>query len=234
MLADNLRFTMSPAVPDLGVRGVYLVVSGLQNRPGDPEFETHKASVLARLAAAYGRPGFVQNDPVLAGFRDLHTRVGRSNRKYVASPEALVSRFVRTGAIPSVNLAVDIYNLVSLQTRLAIGAHDVAAIAGGVTLRLTTGEESFTPLGAPAPEPVFAGEYAYVDEANDVICRMEVIQVEKTKVGLETRDVFYIVQGNAHTPVAEVEQAAAELVALTKRFCGGQERILYLPSQGEN
>lgn len=229
MDASTIRFTVAPEVLALGVRGVYLVIAGLRNRETDAAFEKAKEETLTTLVEAYRQPGFIQNDPVLAGFRDLHTKVGRSNRKYVASPEALVARLVRTGTVPSVNLVVDIYNLVSLETRLALGAHNVAEIAGGVELRLTTGDEGFVPLGGSAPEPVFAGEYAYVDEANDVICRMEVLQVEKTKVGLEAADVFYIVQGNANTPAADVERAAEKLVTMTTRFCGGEPRVLYRP-----
>ncbi|MHB1004221.1 MAG: B3/B4 domain-containing protein [Chloroflexota bacterium] len=227
MEADKIAFHLAPEVERLDIVGAYFVVADLKNRPGDPDFEAFKQETLADVARAYaGSETNFATEPVLAGFRDLHTRIGRSNRKFVASSEALLGRFLRTGTLPSVNLLVDIYNLVSVKTRLSLGAHDVARIEGNVTLRLTTGDERFWPLGADAPQPVFPREYAYVDDANEVICRMEVLQVEKTKVGLDTREAFFIVQGNANTPPDYVLAAAAELGALVRRFCGGRERTL--------
>ncbi len=225
----DLGFTIAPEVLALGLSGVYLVIEGLENRPTDPAFDALLDAELPALRERYAVPEFIKTDPVLAGFRELHTRVGRSNRRFVASPEALLARFQRTGALPRVNLLVDIYNLVSLQTRLALGAHDVARIVGDVCLRLTDGSEGFHPLGAAEPEPVFPGEYAYCDAANDVLCRMEVLQVEKTKVTEATAAAFYIVQGNMHTPPTALHAAAEELIALTTRSCGGRARLLYPP-----
>lgn len=226
---SDLAFAISADVLALGLTGAYLTIAGVANRVGDVVFDALVEETLVDLREQYAVPGFVRDDLVLAGFRELHTRVGRSNRRFVASPEALVGRFVRTGALPRVNLLVDIYNLVSLKTRLALGAHDLAHVVGGVTLRLADGSEGFHPLGAPAPEPVFAGEYGYIDGANDVLCRMEVLQVEKTKVTLDTTAAFYIVQGNMHTPGIAVRAAADELIALTARFCGGAAHCLSAP-----
>lgn len=228
-LPAKLGFTIAPEVLALGLSGVYLVIEGFENRDSDPAFDALLDAELPALRDHYAAPGFIKADPVLAGFRELHARVGRSNRRFVASPEALLGRFQRTGALPRVNLLVDLYNLVSLKTRLALGAHDVARIDGDVCLRLTDGSEGFHPLGAPQPEPVFPGEYAYCDAANDVLCRMEVLQVEKTKVTEATTAAFYIVQGNLNTPADTLRAAAEELMALTTRFCGGVARIVYTP-----
>jgi DNA/RNA-binding domain of Phe-tRNA-synthetase-like protein len=226
----DLGFTIAPEALALGLSGVYLVIGGLENRATDPAFDALIDAELPALRERYAAPEFIKTDPVLAGFRELHTRVGRSNRRFVASPEALLGRFQRTGVLPRVNLLVDLYNFVSLKTRLALGAHDVAQIAGDVCLRLTDGSEGFHPLGAAAPEPVFPGEYAYCDAANDVLCRMEVLQVEKTKVTEATTAAFYIVQGNMNTPSTVLHAAVEELVALTTRFCGGSARLLYTPA----
>jgi DNA/RNA-binding domain of Phe-tRNA-synthetase-like protein len=155
--------------------------------------------------------------------------VGVSNRKNVASPENLLRWLLKNGELPALNVVVDIYNLVSVRTRLALGAHDMARVTGGITLRLTNGSEGFVPLGSAEAKAVRAGEYAYVDDGNDVLCRLEVRQVEKTKVGPGTTGCFYIVQGNAATPDALIREAAGEVIALTTRFCGGEARMLHAP-----
>ncbi|WP_096232156.1 hypothetical protein [Thermoanaerobacterium sp. RBIITD] len=90
-------------------------------------------------------------------------------------------------------------------------------------------DENYIPIGQDEPKPVKAGEYAYVDDANDIICRLEIRQVEKTKVTLDTKNCFYILQGNRATSKEYLEEAANRLINLTKRFLGGKEHILYIP-----
>jgi DNA/RNA-binding domain of Phe-tRNA-synthetase-like protein len=82
-------------------------------------------------------------------------------------------------------------------------------------------------LGATEPKQVRPGGYAYIDDGNEVICLLEVKQVEKTKATLETRDCLFIVQGNACTPWQTVREGADRLAAYLQRFCGGEVRYLY-------
>ena len=191
-------FTLAPEVASLGLVGDYYNIFGLKNVLKNDEFEKLKAKTLGGLKEKYTAETQT-NDPVLAGFRELHTKVGRSNKRFVSSPENLVGMFLRNGTIPSINLVVDIYNLVSLESRLALGAHDISKIDGNITLKITNGTEKFLPLGKTESEIVPSGEYSYVDDSNEVICRLEYRQVEKTKVTLDTRDCFFIIQGNAAT-----------------------------------
>ena len=230
---DSARFqTISLDVDEkvlaLGLTGVYFVMGDLRNRPNDSRFDQIRGEVMGSLASQVAAMDF-KEDPILAGFRDLHTAVGRSNRDNIASPENLLRLLRKNGDLPSINLLVDIYNLVSLKTRLALGAHDLAMVDGNIHLRLTTGKERFVPLGSAEAKPIHPGEYGYVDDADDIICRMEVRQVEKTKVGIGSTECFYIVQGNAATESSKVWSAAYELIELTKEFCGGNERILFGP-----
>lgn len=215
-----LEFHITEDVKALGVRGVFLRMSGISNKERDEEFEKYRIELAARLRAEFTTE-IINADPTLEGFRTLHTAVKRSNRNYPSAPEALISLLARRGVIPTINLAVDIYNCVSLETRLALGAHDVRRIEGNVSLRITDGTELFMPLGSIAPEIAGKGEYSYVDDGNDILCRMEYKQVEKTKVTLETTDCFYIVQGHAGTSKDLLQGAAAKLVSNTERYCGG-------------
>lgn len=71
-----------------------------------------------------------------------------------------------------------------------------------------------------------AGEYAYCDDGNEVICRMEARQVEKTKVQDKTTNVFFIVQGNEETPEDDIKSTAQRLAELITRFLGGRYEAL--------
>lgn len=215
------RFAIDPAVRALGVRGAFAVLEGLDNRVPPAVLDGYRAELLDRLRREIDAD-FIARDPVLAGFRALHDRIGRSNRRFPSSAEALASLFLRKGIVPAINPLVDLYNGVSLETRLSLGAHDLAKVRGAIELRLTTGVEPFVPLGATDPEPVGPGEYAYIDEDNRILCRLEHRQCEATKVTTDTTAGFYILQGNAVTEAAELEAALDRLVTLTTRFCGGR------------
>ncbi len=61
-----------------------------------------------------------------------------------------------------------VYNIISLESKLALGAHDMDCVLGNVTLRFTDGTEKFIPIGQDIPLPVNAHEYCYCDDANEV------------------------------------------------------------------
>ncbi|EKD78233.1 MAG: hypothetical protein ACD_41C00385G0003 [uncultured bacterium] len=209
----------------LGIKVYCFTIHNLHNRVAHPDFEIDRLTILKELLAKT-TAAVITNDPMLQGFRDLHTAVGKSNRRFVSSPENLLQTLLRTSTLPSINLLVDIYNLVSVQTHLALGAHDISQIAGHVALRLTNGTERYQALGKSQPEPVPAGEYAYIDDSNEIICRLECRQVEKTKITSETTGAFFIVQGNPNTTDSAITSGRNQLISLVQKYCGGTVALL--------
>lgn len=223
----NFDFTITKDVAELGVKGIYFLITGMKNSIENRTFEIFKKAEIDKLKYNLSLVTTESNENLL-GFRKLHDLVGRSNKTYVSSPENLLNYFLKNGDIPKINLIVDIYNLVSLKYLLALGAHDLGKIDGSVTLKLIKGDEKFIPLGQTLPKPIFAGDYCYVDDSNEIICYLETRQVEKTKITDATTEAFYIVQGNLNTKESYIKRAAFEVIDLTKRFCGGEEDILYI------
>jgi DNA/RNA-binding domain of Phe-tRNA-synthetase-like protein len=226
MSVNEIQFDIAAELIAQGLRGVYVVIRDVHNRAGNDDFEEYKQQ---RIKAVYNSlpANFVKSDPVLKGFRDLHTHFGFSNRNFPSAPEALFEFLLKFKQLPKVNLLVDVYNLVSVETRLALGAHDLAFVSGNIHLKPMTGQESYQPLGAPETKPVRAGGYSYIDDAGDVICMLDSKQVEKSRVTESTRDVFYIVQGNPATSQAYLLEGAKLLIRLTQKYCGGEAKIIY-------
>jgi DNA/RNA-binding domain of Phe-tRNA-synthetase-like protein len=224
----DVGFTIAEEARALGLQCAVFTLRNIDNRATDQAFEGMKTRLVQGILAELS-PAKIVTDPVLQGFRRLHEAVQCSNKKFVASPEALLKGLLQTGRLPRINLLVDIYNLVSVKTRLSLGAHDIAAVCGNIHLRLTTGEEHFWPLGSDIPKPVGRGEYAYVDDENNILCRLEVRQADRTKIRLDTTDCICIVQGNPVTEREYLRTTAEELTALMQSFCGGQARLLYAP-----
>ncbi|SRR6266496_2152830 len=218
---DELEFDVTNDVKQLGVKGAYFVL----------DFDPEKAN-LGKISSLLGetmqqirddRPD-LKEDQILTGFRDLHTTVGVSNRKHISSPENLIELILAGRNLPSINPIVDVYNIVSLQTRLALGAHDTDRLEGPIALRLTNGTEDFTPLGSPEKKVIGAGEYGYIDEGcNEVICRLETRQCEKTKVSGSSKTCFFIVEGNKNTEADYIKDAVTKLQALLVECCGANQ-----------
>jgi len=224
-MINDKNFFVADEINKLGLRGIYLLFTGLTNLESLPAFEQYERKMIQSILSGITEES-IDSDPILLGFRNLHTKVNKSNKKNVSSPENLYRLVMKRGVMPHVNLLVDIYNLISLKSKLALGAHDLQKIDGNISLRLTNGEETFIPLGADAPKPIDKGAYAYVDDSNEIICYLEVRQVEKTKVTLKTTNCFYIIQGNESTPPEYIERSVEELIDLTKKYCGGNATIL--------
>lgn len=223
----TVQFSLAPEVSALGVEVAILSIGGLRNRRQDPAFDAIFAVATTAMAASM-KAEDLACDPILRGFRDLHDAIKRSNNRFVAAPENLLRLLLQRRSAPRVNLLVDIYNLVSMRTRLALGAHDLVNLEGDVALRLARGGEKFHPLGIAAPTSVGPGEYGYFDAA-EVICRMEVRQAEKTKVTEDTTEAFFIMQGNRRTPPPVFREAIDDLVSLTAAYCGGEARLIRMP-----
>jgi len=226
---DELEFNVDDSTKQLGVTGAFFVMHFEPERadPGKVSRQLREAVQTIRTDT----PG-IQHDSVLSGFRDLHTAVGVSNRKHVASPENLIALVLAGRDLPSINPIVDVYNSVSLRTKLALGAHDVSRLQGPISLRFTNGTEQFTPLGAAERKAIGVGEYGYIDEgSSEIICRLETRQCEKTKVSPASQDCFFIVQGNPHTDADYIKAAVAKLQALLVECCGGRQtqKIYWLP-----
>jgi len=221
----KLTFQVTNDVLNLGVKILTAQISNVRNSKFNPDFEGYLKKELEEIKAFWNNKQY-KEDLVLQGFRDLHSKVGRSNREYSASPEVLLRLFLEKGRFPRINTVVDIYNLISLKTRLALGAHDISKVRGNITLRLTKGDETFIPLGKSEPVKVPAGEYSYIDDGNNIICRLEVLQVEPTKITLESKDIFLIVQGNPNTNNDYIKRGLDEVLKLIVKFCGGEFILL--------
>ena len=220
-----MDFYVEQAVLDAGVKILFAAVYGIDNHGESPEWAVYREKRLAELYTAYEALE-VHDDPILEGFNILHDRTGVKRRKNIPASENLIKLLKKNRGMFYINQAVDIYNLISLESKLALGAHNIDRVDGNITLRFTDGSERFVPIGQNEAIPVAAHEYSYCDDANEVLCRLEIRQVEKTKVDEEAQNIFYIVQGNDFTPDKLLMETGQRILELTRRYCGGRGEII--------
>ena len=130
------------------------------------------------------------SNPVVAGYMEMLGKVGRSALKNIQ----------RRGNIPRVNSIVDSYNLAALQSLLAIGAHDFRKVVFPLTFAVCGKEDTFLPI-ASTPKHVAATDFVYRD-TQGIMAWLDVRDSEQYKLDEQTRDVLFVIQGNAHTSVA--------------------------------
>ena len=220
-----MEFRVAKDVLDAGVKILFDVIEGIDNTTSSEEWNSFRNEKIKELLVRY-QDLDVHQGLILEGYNILHDNTGVRRRKNIPASENLIKLLRKHGGMNPINKAVDIYNIVSMDTKLALGAHNIDKVDGNVTLRFTDGTERFQPIGADGPIPIAAHEYSYIDDSNEVLCRLEIRQVLKTLVTEETTNIFYIVQGNATTSEEYLREGAQQIIDLTTKFCGGRGRIV--------
>lgn len=220
-----MEFKVSRDVLDAGVKILFIVIKSIDNKTPSEGWMEYRKGKISGLADRY-KDLDIHQDPILEGYNILHDNTGVRRRKNIPASENLIKLLRKHGDMNFINKAVDIYNIVSMDTKLALGAHDIDKVDGNVTLRFTNGSERFQPIGQEAPIPIAAHEYSYIDDSNEVLCRLEIRQVLKTLVDEDTTNVFYIVQGNEATTDDYLREGAQRIIDLTTKYCGGRGEIV--------
>lgn len=205
-----------------GLSAAALVARGVDNARARPELVAYRRAAGRRLAA-YWKNRSVSAHPCVREYRRAHEQFGAPGEP--PAPEKLITYVRRNRDFTASGAVVDCYNIVSARTLLSIGAHDLGKLAGAVTLRAATPQDAFTPLGETEPRPL-PGGYAYADSRGTVICRLDTLQCEQTKVTPESRDVAFFLQGNACLPAAVLLKGAWLLSEMVTTFCGGAVELV--------
>ena len=109
--------------------------------------------------------------PSLAAWRGAFRAFGIDPTQYRSAAEALLRRLTKKGDIPSINMLVDIGNLVSIRYALPIAMIDLRGVGDGLTVHFADGTETFTELDAAEPTHPDVGEVVFSDAQKQVAAR---------------------------------------------------------------
>lgn len=220
-----MEFLVEDKVKELGIKILGLKIENIDNKTSSAEFAKWRKEKITNLINEY-KDYDIKNDKVIEGFYELHNSVGVPRRKNLPASENLIKLLIKREELIEINKAVDIYNIISIESKLCLGAHDIDKISGNVTLKITDGKENFIPLGSEEAKPVGEGVYSFVDDDNDVICWLDIRQVDKTKVTEDSKNILYFIIGNKENTYEELEKIAHEIIDITTKFCGGSGQII--------
>ena len=160
--------------------------------------------------------------PHIASWRELYRSFGTKAGDYRPSAEALIRRCIKTGKLPHINNAVDLYNIVSVRHVIPMGGFDLDKVDGNIYLRFSQGDEEFIPLGPGTPETTYNGEVVYADDSRILTRRWNFRDAEATKITEETTNLVMFLDASSEIPVETVQLALAELESFYKKYCGGE------------
>ena len=212
-----MELYVEDAVKRLGIQVIYILIYNINNKKYDPDlkdtFIEYQKSLLHE--ESYNT---VRNHPYLIGYRDLHHQINIDSNQLLASPESMFKVLFEKRKLPSINSLVDCYNLISMQNKISIGAHDLCKINGNVTLRLTNGEEIFKSIGNEEGEKVSSGEYCYFDDTQEIICRLDCKQCNKTKITRRTKSSLIVIQGNKSISLNSLLLTSKSMINLISKY----------------
>jgi DNA/RNA-binding domain of Phe-tRNA-synthetase-like protein len=147
--------------------------------------------------------------PQIQALRRLYRRLGKDPTRYRGSAEALLRRIVHGKGLYPINTAVDVCNLVSVETRHAIGAYDLDKVRGPVSFRPATVGEVYEAIGRGALNleglPVFCDSLGPFGSPTS--------DSERTMITVESRHIAFVIVAStgAERLPEQVARTAAQL-----------------------
>jgi DNA/RNA-binding domain of Phe-tRNA-synthetase-like protein len=226
---EEMTFSVAQECFGLGLRSEAIVFRNVRVQASGSDQRAEIIKEAAEVRARFANAKAVRRDPLVASFQSILRQVGANSSTVRPSVERLLTFALKHGDLPAINNLVDAYNVASIRSGCSLGAHDLDLLMPPVLLRLLDGSESFTPLGSDQQVPVTAGEFGYVDAANRLLCRLDVLQADLTKVTEATVNALVIVEGTVAHPPQILRKAFDDVIELVTRHCGGVAEIVSFP-----
>lgn len=144
-------------------------------------------------------------------------KVGIDPEKHPVSVKALLKRIQDQKEIRSINPLVDLYNSITIDTLIPMGAYNLDTVKGDITLGYANGTEIYHPLGKKELEKAEKGEFLFMDE-KEAMCRYWVCKQGKTHaISPYTKNIIFRVEAICQTD-KEFKDAMASLAKEIKKY----------------
>lgn len=140
LIDDSLRAALPGAV-----LGVLACTADVAESPAGQlaEFD----ALTEKLSAQYKELADVAKNPHVAATREAYKALGKDPSKYRNSAEAMLRRIAKKNGLYRVNNAVDINNMISVESGYSLGSYDLSAVRGQIVWKRTPGGEKYKGIG---------------------------------------------------------------------------------------
>lgn len=104
-------------------------------------------SLIARMAEKYPDLPCVAQNPHIAATREAYKTLGKDPSKYRNSAEAMLRRIAKGNGLYRINNAVDVNNMISVESGYSLGSYDLAAVRGQIVWKRTPDGEKYKGIG---------------------------------------------------------------------------------------
>lgn len=222
-------FCVTTGCRELGLRAAAMLLSEVCIAPAPADLRLQIEQQAGDIQRQFETAAHIRRLDALVAVTDILKHVHVKPRRFPPSSQKLMEYAWKRGTLPAINNLVDIYNLISIRSALSLGAHDLDQIDCPVQLRLFEGTEHFQPLGQTQPQPVVPGEFGYVDGQDRVLCRLDSLQADFSKVTNRTHRVMLIIETTSHRDDSSLTEAIDQLEHLLGHYCQARIDALIWP-----
>jgi DNA/RNA-binding domain of Phe-tRNA-synthetase-like protein len=207
--------------PDLNVLTFH--IEGVHVQKRDSELEKFKVEVMRQVRDDYSLDS-VKDQPTFRAYRDFFWSIKIDPTKIRPAAEALIRRILAGKTLPCINTLVDVYNLASIKSRIALATFDADQLEGDLLMRFAEEGEQFYGIGMEKPLILKGGEIVISDKEK-LVAVYPYRDADNTKVTDKTENITVVVCGVPSIPKQDLENAYQVTVEYIKRFCGGEKGI---------
>jgi DNA/RNA-binding domain of Phe-tRNA-synthetase-like protein len=162
----------------------------------------------------------VKDEPLFRAYRDFFWRVGVDPTKTRPASEALVRRILAGKMLPTINTAVDAYNLASVRTGIPIAAFDADTLGGDISMQFAEEGEEFLGIGMATPVMLHKNQVILTDKG-EIIAIYPYRDSDTTKITLATKMVHIVACGVPKVEREKVYSAYELAVAYLQEYASG-------------
>ncbi|MDD1707221.1 MAG: hypothetical protein LUO81_03395 [Methanoregulaceae archaeon] len=181
--------------------------------------EVLKREIIKEIKSRYSLEQ-VKDEPLFRAYRDFFWSVGVDPTKTRPASEALVRRILSGGKLPTINTAVDAYNLASARSGIPIAAFDVDTLIGDLTMRFARDGELFLGIGMGKPL-MLQEKQVIVTDSENIIAIYPYRDSDATKVTMDTRNIRILICGVPRVEKERMVKAYDVCMGYLKKYTAG-------------
>ncbi len=206
------------AFPDLSVAEGEVGPLSIQEK--NPRLEALRDEIVRSVREQYTLER-IKDEPLFRAYRDFFWRVGVDPTRTRPASEALVRRILAGKMLPTINTAVDAYNLASIRTGIPIAAFDADTLAGELSMRFAEDGEEFLGIGMATPVLLHKNQVILTDD-DAIVAVYPYRDSDATKITLATEMVHIVACGVPKVEREKVHSAYELAVAYLQEYASGR------------
>ncbi len=194
-------------------------VGPLSIQEKSPRLEALRDEIVCSVRERYTLER-IKDEPLFRAYRDFFWRVGVDPTKTRPASEALVRRILAGKMLPTINTAVDAYNLASIRTGIPIAAFDADTLGGDISMQFAEEGEEFLGIGMATPVMLHKNQVILTDKGA-IVAVYPYRDSDTTKITLATKRVHIVACGVPGVEREKVRSAYELAVAHLQEYASG-------------